>query len=125
MGVKKARAYAGKTGLKLNIGWGPNRRQAWINIDLSREAERSLHVRDRIPFDDGSAVIIYIYSEHFFDHLDYPKDAKHFLRECFRVLEPNGVFRVGVPDTLLPLLDYAGSAMAGGFRLPKIKNSGV
>jgi len=105
-GVKKARAYAGKTGLKLNIGCGPNRKQGWINIDLSPEAELSLDMRERIPFDDGSAMVIY--SEHFFEHLDYPNDAKHFLRECFRVLEPNGIFRVGVPDTLLPLLDYAG-----------------
>jgi SAM-dependent methyltransferase len=106
MGVKKARAYARKTDLKLNIGCGPNRKQGWINIDLSTEAELSLDMRERIPFDDGSAMIIY--SEHFFEHLDYPKDAKHFLRECFRVLEPNGVFRVGVPDTLVALLDYAG-----------------
>jgi predicted SAM-dependent methyltransferase len=106
IGVKKARAYAGKAGLKLNIGCGPNRKQGWINIDLSPEAELSLDMRERIPFDDGSAAIIY--SEHFFEHLDYPNDAKHFLRECFRVLEPDGIFRVGVPDTLLPLLDYAG-----------------
>jgi predicted SAM-dependent methyltransferase len=105
-GVKKARAYTGKSGLKLNIGCGPNRKQGWINIDLSSEAELSLDIRERAPFDDGSAMVIY--SEHFFEHLDYPNDAKHFLRECFRVLEPNGIFRVGVPDTLLPLLDYAG-----------------
>jgi predicted SAM-dependent methyltransferase len=105
-GVKKAKAYARKSGLKLNIGCGSNRKQGWINIDLSPEAELSLDMRERIPFDDNSAMMIY--SEHFFEHLDYPNDAKHFLRECFRVLEHNGIFRVGVPDTLLPLLDYAG-----------------
>jgi predicted SAM-dependent methyltransferase len=49
-----------------------------------------------------------IYSEHFVEHLDYPDDAKRFLLECFRLLEPNGLFRVGVPDTRWPLLDYAG-----------------
>ena len=120
-GVKKARvAYAGKTGLKLNIGCGSNRKQGWINIDLSPEAELSLDMRERIPFDDGSAMIIY--SEHFLEHLDYPKDAKHFLRECFRVLEPNGVFRVGVPDTLVPLLDYAG--VGDGRWLQACKNKG-
>jgi predicted SAM-dependent methyltransferase len=105
-GVRKARAYARKSGLKLNIGCGPNRKQGWINIDLSLEAELSLDMRERIPFDNSSATIIY--SEHFLEHLDYPNDAKHFLRECFRVLEPNGLFRVGVPDTAAPLLDYAG-----------------
>jgi SAM-dependent methyltransferase len=105
-GVRKARAYARKSGLKLNIGCGPNRKQGWINIDLSLEAELSLDMRERMPFDAGSATIIY--SEHFFEHLDYPDDAKHFLHECLRVLEPNGIFRVGVPDTAGPLLDYAG-----------------
>jgi predicted SAM-dependent methyltransferase len=117
-GVKKSRAYARKSGLKLNIGCGPNRKEGWVNIDLTPEAELSLDMRERIPFDDGSAIIIY--SEHFFEHLDYPDDAKHFLRECFRVLEPNGIIRVGVPDTLLPLLDYAG--VGDGWWLQACKN---
>ena len=34
-GVKRAKAYAEKRGLKLNIGCGPNRKEGWINIDLS------------------------------------------------------------------------------------------
>lgn len=104
-GVRKARAYAGKTGLKLNVGCGPNRKEGWINIDLSPGAEIALDMRERIPFPDGSAMVIY--SEHFFECLDYPDDAKNFVRECFRVLEPNGIFRVGVPDTRRPLRDYA------------------
>jgi predicted SAM-dependent methyltransferase len=103
--VRKARAYAGKTGLKLNVGCGPNRKEGWINIDLSPGAEIALDMRERIPFPDGSAMVIY--SEHFFECLDYPDDAKNFVRECFRVLEPNGIFRVGVPDTRRPLRDYA------------------
>lgn len=110
-GMKKAKSYAGKSCLKLNIGCGPNRKEGWVNIDLLPEADLSLDMRERIPFDDGSAMIIH--SEHFFEHLDYPNDAQHFLRECFRVLEPNGIFRVGVPDTLLPLLDYAGVGDGG------------
>jgi predicted SAM-dependent methyltransferase len=105
-GVKRAKAYAAKSGLKLNIGCGPNRKEGWVNIDLSPEAELALDMRERIPFPDGSAIIIY--SEHFFDYLDYPEEAQHFLRESLRVLEPSGVFRVGVPDTHWPLLDYAG-----------------
>jgi predicted SAM-dependent methyltransferase len=48
-----------------------------------------------------------IYSEHFFEYLDYPRYAKHFLRECSRLLEVTGIFLVVVPDTAWPLLDYA------------------
>jgi predicted SAM-dependent methyltransferase len=106
IGMRKARAYRGKTGLKLNIGCGPNPKQGWLNIDLSRAAELSLDMREHLPFDDGSVATIY--SEHFIEHLDYPDDAHRFLGECFRVLQPNGVFRVGVPDTLWPARDYAG-----------------
>jgi predicted SAM-dependent methyltransferase len=105
-GVKKARVYADRNGLRLNIGCGPNYKEGWVNIDLSSKADLSLDVRERIPLPDGSAMIIY--SEHFFEHLDYPDEAKHFSRESFRLLEPNGLFRVGIPDTRWPLLDYAG-----------------
>jgi predicted SAM-dependent methyltransferase len=105
-GVRKARAYVGKNGLKLNIACGPNRKEGWVNIDLSPGAELALDMRERIPLPDGSAMVIY--SEHFLECLDYPEDAKHFLRECFRVLEQNAIFRVGVPDTRWPLLEYAG-----------------
>ena len=106
-GVRKARAFAEKTRLKLNIGCGPHHKEGWVNIDLLKNAnaDLSLDMRERIPFPDGSAMLIY--SEHFFEHLDYPEDAKRFLSECFRLLESNGIFRVGVPDTRWPLLNYA------------------
>jgi len=105
-GVKRAKAYAGKSSLKFNIGCGANRKEGWVNIDLSPGAELSLDMRERIPLPDGSATIIY--SEHFFHYLDYPDDVNHFLLECYRLLEPDGIFRVGVPDTRWPLLEYAG-----------------
>ena len=105
-GVKRAKAYAGKGSLKLNIGCGPDRKEGWVNIDLWPGAELSLDMRERIPLPDGSAAIIY--SEHFFHYLDYPDDVNHFLLECYRLLEPDGIFRLGVPDTRWPLLEYAG-----------------
>jgi hypothetical protein len=53
-GVKRAKAYAEKRGLKLNIGCGPNRKEGWLNIDLSPGAEFSLDMRERIPLPDLS-----------------------------------------------------------------------
>jgi len=76
-GVKKARAYANRSGLKLNIGSGDNRKEGWVNIDLYSNADLTLDMRERTPLPNGSAIIIY--SEHFFEHLDYPDDAQHFL----------------------------------------------
>src|SRR5215472_6850021 len=62
--------------------------------------------REAMPFSENSATIIY--SEHFFEHLDYPEPAKRFLKECHRILKPGGIFSVGVPDTEWPLQAYVG-----------------
>jgi predicted SAM-dependent methyltransferase len=90
----------------LNVGCGQNYKHGWVNIDLARTADLVLDMREPIPLADGSVRMIY--SEHFFEHLDYPQHAAHFLSESYRILEPGGVFSVGVPDTRWPLLDYAG-----------------
>ncbi len=106
-GCRRARAlYSGRVELKLNIGCGPNYKDGWVNIDLSGEADLILDMRQSIPLPDGCATLIY--SEHFFEHLDYPRDALQFLSESYRILEERGIFSVGVPDTEWPLLDYAG-----------------
>jgi predicted SAM-dependent methyltransferase len=105
-GARKARAYAARTGLKLHVGCGPNYKPGWVNIDLTGNADLSLDMREPIPLSTGSAS--FVYSEHFFEHLDYPGDACRFLAEAYRLLEPGGIFSVGVPDTRWPLLDYAG-----------------
>lgn len=90
--------------LKLNLGCGPNRKSGWVNIDLATTADLRLDLRQGIPLPDGSAAIIY--SEHFFEHLDYPNEARRFLGEARRVLAPGGRFRVGVPDAASILRDY-------------------
>lgn len=70
-----------------------------------------------MPFRDNSAKIIY--SEHFFEHLDYPEPAMRFLRECHRILKPGGTFSVGVPDAEWPLQAYVGPDNAGYFAYSK------
>jgi predicted SAM-dependent methyltransferase len=117
-GVKKAKAFQGKTKLKLNIGCGGNRKKDWVNIDLFRipdltTSDLTLDIREPIPLSSGSCQ--FIYSEHFFEHLGYPDEAKHFLAESFRLLEPGGIFSVGVPDAEWTLLAYAGLDRGGYF----------
>jgi predicted SAM-dependent methyltransferase len=118
-GVSKARAYAQRSGLKLNIGCGGNRKRGWVNIDLSSEMDLSLDMRERIPLPDGSTTTIY--SEHFFEHLEYPHDARRFLGECHRILETGGIFTLGVPDTQWALEAYVGPDDKGYFELAKAK----
>jgi predicted SAM-dependent methyltransferase len=52
--------------------------------------------RKGIPLADNSVDIIY--SSHFFEHL-YRSEVFCLLKECKRVLKPNGVMRVVLPDT--------------------------
>jgi predicted SAM-dependent methyltransferase len=115
--MKKARAYAGRSSLKLNIGCGPNRKQGWVNIDLLPNVDLSLDMRERIPLPNSAATMIY--SEHFFEHLDYPDDAGKFLAECHRLLEAGGTISLGVPDAQWALEAYVGPDDKGFFALAK------
>ncbi len=90
--------------LRLNIGAGIKRKTGWVNVDLHPAADVKTDARRKLPFRDNSVCIIY--SEHFFEHLEYPEEAMAFLSESFRVLEPGGLFSVGVPDTELCLRAY-------------------
>jgi predicted SAM-dependent methyltransferase len=104
--VVKARRFAGRNGLKLHVGCGPNVKLGWINIDLfAAAADLNLDVREPLPFGDGAAAVVY--SEHFFEHLEYPGEALPFLRELMRVLAPGGLLSMGIPDASLSATSYA------------------
>jgi predicted SAM-dependent methyltransferase len=105
-GLRRSTTYADRTGLRLNFGCGANLKEGWVNIDLTSGADVPLDLREDIPFADRSATTIYC--EHFLEHLDYPGEARHFLAECYRILDAGGVLHVGVPDTRWPLQAFAG-----------------
>jgi predicted SAM-dependent methyltransferase len=44
-----------------------------------------------------------VYGEHIFEHLEYPTEAFQFLSEVLRILQPNGLLSLGVPDAELAL----------------------
>ena len=56
-----------------------------------------------IPLGDASADILY--SSHMLEHLDRD-EARSFLFEAYRVLRPNGIIRVAVPDLRLMVQEY-------------------
>jgi predicted SAM-dependent methyltransferase len=45
----------------------------------------------------GDNTFDFVYSEHFFEHL-FTDEAVALLTECYRILKPNGVVRIVVPD---------------------------
>ncbi|MDE0863627.1 MAG: methyltransferase domain-containing protein [Rubripirellula sp.] len=81
----------------LNVGCGRRFHPDWTNIDLvaSSPEVREYDLRKGLPFPDGSFDAVY--HSHVLEHLD-PTSAEEMLRECVRVLKPEGVLRIVVPD---------------------------
>ncbi len=90
---------------QLHLGCGEIIRPGWINVDLFEAgADLQLDLREPFPFPNSSMLIVY--SEHFLEHLDYPREVDHVLRESFRVLRSGGRFSVGVPDAANAVQTY-------------------
>src|SRR5213080_3965436 len=101
------RKLISQRGGRVNIGCGGNPIQGWINLDVaSHPGVYFWDCRSGLPFSDGAVPAIY--SEHFFEHLDLESEARPFLRECLRCLQPGGVLRIVVPDAGAYLRAFSG-----------------
>jgi len=108
--------------LMLNLGCGERTHHSWVNIDYSLKAKlqklwflrpfiRSvplsnyLHhdLRRGIPYDNDTVDVVY--SSHVLEHMEKGQ-APLFLREIHRVLKPNGIVRIVVPDLELSAREY-------------------
>jgi predicted SAM-dependent methyltransferase len=84
-------------GLLVNLGCGPHYVEGMINCDgnLFNKIDLWLDLRNPLPFPDSSVAVAYC--SHTLEHL-FPDDALRLLREIRRVLRPDGIARVVVPD---------------------------
>ncbi|MFY9552108.1 MAG: methyltransferase domain-containing protein [Thermoanaerobaculia bacterium] len=80
---------------RLHIGCGAQSIPGWINVDNQGlpGVDQVLDVRQGLPF----AEVASIYAEHFLEHLGLA-DGLEFLKECRRVLRPDGVLRLSTPN---------------------------
>ena len=81
----------------LNVGCGRRFHPSWTNIDLeSSDPEVRQHdITAGLPFEDNHFDAVY--HSHVLEHLD-PAAGEALLDECFRVLKPQGVLRIVVPN---------------------------
>lgn len=81
----------------VNLGCGMRYHVSWKNFDLHSRTPDVLacNFLDGIPLSDDSVDAVYCAAV--LEHVR-PAQVQHFLRECFRVLKPNGILRVSVPD---------------------------
>jgi predicted SAM-dependent methyltransferase len=81
----------------LNLGCGLRYDPTWTNINFNSTGKSVIahDITKGIPFPDESFEVVY--HSHLLEHL--PKSAAFpFLKECYRVLRPEGILRVAVPD---------------------------
>lgn len=89
---------------KLEIGSGRLRKPGFITSDLDLHSDYPYDFVAGLPFPDES--IDFIYAEHVFEHFSYG-DLTVLVSECHRVLRPNGVISVSVPDARIYIDAYA------------------
>ena len=104
--TKTMKKFCARKGLLVNVGCGSSGKEGWINVDFSpyEGVNCTFDCRTGLPFENNS--VKGIFTEHFLEHLNYENEAKQFLADCFRVLEPGGVIRIIVPDAEKFLAGY-------------------
>jgi len=82
---------------RLNWGCGGSGEPGWINSDLKDgpDIEITADIREGLPLDDDS--LDYIVSIHVLPMISHP-DLVPVLRELRRMLKPDGVLRLALPD---------------------------
>jgi predicted SAM-dependent methyltransferase len=100
-----------ETAIYANLGCGNRYRTGWVNIDIQPASDevRAHDLSQGIPLPDRSCAVVY--HSHVLEHLR-PGDARSFLRECFRVLQPEGVMRLATPDLERICRDYLATLQA-------------
>jgi len=81
----------------LNVGCGKKYHTDWVNIDMASLSDDVITVNllKGIPFPDNHFDVVY--HSQVLEHFAKEK-ALDFMTECFRVLKPDGIIRVVVPD---------------------------
>jgi predicted SAM-dependent methyltransferase len=113
-GLRKIRKQGLVRPARLNLGSGTHRKPGFLNVDALPGGDITLDLRRGLPFESECCDLIF--SEHCFEHFDYPEPIFSLFRECLRVLRSGGELWLSVPDTEWPLTDYRDGAEAPYFK---------
>ena len=99
----KWKSLINKDDIKLELGSGPRKGlNGWTTVDLNG-TDIIWDLRKSFPLPNDC--ITKIYSSHLLEHIPY-QQLIPFLKECLRVLKPNGEFSVCVPNARLVIDGY-------------------
>lgn len=96
-----------KSNLEIQLELGSGKRngmEGWTSIDLGWDSDIHLDLSLPLPFPDNC--VAKIYSSHLLEHFSYPKPMTDLLAECYRILKPEGIFSVAVPNARIYLDAY-------------------
>lgn len=81
----------------INLGCGNRYHPDWVNIDIYPQGPGVIQhdLSLGIPLSDSSCDVVY--HAAVLEHMK-PSEATKFITDCYRVLKPRGILRVGVPD---------------------------
>ena len=101
-------------GVRVNLGCGPIyvESEEWVNLDysLTGESVKKADLLRRLPFPEQSVSLVY--SSHFLEHV--PRTSvPAFLKECYRILEPDGRIRLVLPDLENMAREYLSTRESG------------
>jgi predicted SAM-dependent methyltransferase len=100
--------------MKLHLGCGKKHLNGFYHIDaLPYEHVDYVGRVDQLPPHIGDNSVELIYACHVLEHFGR-HEYKNVLAEWFRVLTPNGVLRLAVPDFEAAAKIYVGGELSGG-----------
>ena len=83
----------------LNLGCGDyfSKEKEWVNLDFASPHKEVIehNLLEGIPFENNTFDLVY--HSHVLEHFS-KEDGEKLISECFRVLKPNGVLRIAIPD---------------------------
>jgi len=82
---------------KLQLGGGANLLDGWLNTDFLPRHKEVIILDATKPFFFKKNCFDYIFCEHMIEHISY-QDTMCMLKECFRILKPEGKIRISTPD---------------------------
>ena len=82
---------------KLEIGARVASLDGWLSTDVNPVSGRTVFLDATKPFPFECGTFDYIYCEHMIEHISW-QNGQTMLRECHRVLKPQGVMRIATPD---------------------------
>lgn len=81
----------------VNLGCGARFHESWLNFDMHPSSSNvvACDLAQGIPLEDNRCDVVY--HSDLIEHIRRDKVVS-FLRECYRVLKPEGIMRVATPD---------------------------